>query len=65
MITKKTFKREYAFILMGFLGYSILTDNVEMTSAIVWPVLSFVATSAGLHIYGESTSRSNPHPSSD
>ena len=55
----KTFKREYAFILMCFLGYSLLTDNVAMVEVIIWPMLSFVATSAGLHIY-DASSRNTP-----
>ena len=47
----KTFKREYAFTLMCILLYTVYTGNVEMVDVIIWPMLSFVATSAGLHIY--------------
>ena len=47
----KTFKREYAFILMGTLVYVVVTGDVAMVEAIIWPMLSIVATSAGLHIY--------------
>lgn len=54
----KTFKREYAFVLMCFLGYMIYTDNVEMLDIAIWPFLSFVATSAGLHIYDRKSNTS-------
>jgi hypothetical protein len=47
---KKTFKREYSAVLMAALLYIIWQDNVAMAEVIAWPVLSFVAASAGLHI---------------
>jgi len=47
---KKTFKREYAAVLMGSLLYIIYQDNVAMAEVLAWPILSFVAASAGLHI---------------
>lgn len=47
---KKTFKREYAAVLMGTLLWIVYNDNVEMAQVLAWPILSFVATSAGLHI---------------
>ena len=58
-LREKTGKREYAFILMGVLLYSVYQGNVEMVEIIVWPFLSFVAAAAGIHIYDKSTSRPN------
>ena len=55
MNRSKTFKREYAFIFVLILTYEIYIGNLEMVKVIIWPMLSFVAASAGLHIYGEST----------
>lgn len=52
----KTGKREYAFLLMCCLGWLIYTDNTDMMQIVIWPFLSFVATSAGLHIYDRTTS---------
>lgn len=49
--SRKTMKREYAFILLAVLLYVVLTGDTSMAEIIVWPFLSFVATSAGLHIY--------------
>lgn len=54
-LTDKTFKREYAFMMLGILVHQIYTGNTEMVENIVWPIMSFVATSAGLHIYGRGT----------
>jgi len=50
----KSGKRELAFIFSSILVYSIYKDNVAMVEVIVWPIMSFIAASAGLHIYGES-----------
>lgn len=47
----KTFKREYAFLLMIVLIYSIFKDNVDMVTIIIWPILTFVAGAAGLHLF--------------
>lgn len=55
-LSRKTFKREYAFLLMIGLGYTLWENNVEMMEVVVWPFLSFVATSAGIHIYDKTTS---------
>ena len=55
MVAEKTFKREYAFILFVILLHQIYSGNVGMVELIIWPIMSFIATSAGLHIYGKST----------
>lgn len=54
-LTKKTFKREYAAIMFGVLNYQIMFGTTEMVEAIVWPIMSYIATAAGLHIYGQNT----------
>lgn len=55
-LKEKTFKREYAFALIAMLLYQVFQGEHEMVEAIIWPFLSFVATSAGLHIYDKTTS---------
>ena len=56
---QKTFKREYAGILMAVLLYQVIFGDVSMVEVIIWPFLSFVATSAGLHIYDKRSSSSH------
>ena len=53
-MVSKTFKREYAFIFTSILVYEIYIGNTDMVDLIIWPIMSFVATSAGLHIYDKS-----------
>lgn len=55
-LKNKTGKREYAALLMITLGWLVYTGNAEMMNIVVWPFLSFVATSVGLHIYDKTTS---------
>lgn len=50
-IERKTFKREFAAVLMGALIYKIIDGHVEMVEAIIWPILSYVAIAAGLKGY--------------
>ena len=64
-MTHKTFKREYAGGLFVVLMYLVLYDKVEMVEIVIWPFLSFIATSAGLHIYDKTTSRANTPPQAD
>lgn len=47
----KTFKREYAFLLIAILLYSIYMNNVEMVTVIIWPILTYVSAAAGLHLF--------------
>lgn len=54
-LSKKTFKREYAAIMFATLMYQIMFGTVEMVEMIIWPILSYIATAAGLHIYGPNT----------
>lgn len=69
-LKEKTFKREYAAIFVMVLVYMVVVkNNLEMVAIIIWPFISFVAASAGLHIYGTSTtsktgttSTSTPNP---
>ena len=48
----KTYKRELAILFSGILVWEIYNGNTEMVQIIVWPVISLIAASAGLHIYG-------------
>lgn len=59
-LNNKTFKREYAGAMFIVLMYLVLYDKTEMVDLVIWPFLSFIATSAGLHIYDKTTSRANP-----
>jgi hypothetical protein len=59
-LDNKTFKREYAGAMFIVLMYLVLYDKTEMVELVIWPFLSFIATSAGLHIYDRTTSRANP-----
>jgi hypothetical protein len=59
-LNNKTFKREYAGAMFIVLMYLVLYDKTEMVELVIWPFLSFIATSAGLHIYDKTTSRANP-----
>lgn len=56
---KKTFKREYALFFVVLLAYQICVGNAEILSIIIWPFISFVAASAGLHIYDKNTTASS------
>ena len=55
MMTNKTGKREIALAFTAILVYEIYLNNTDMVDIIIWPIMSFVAASAGLHIYGQST----------
>lgn len=54
--SKKTYKREMSVVLLVILVYTILEGDTEMVEAIIWPFLSFIATSVGIHIYDRTTS---------
>jgi hypothetical protein len=60
----KTFKREYAAAFVAVLCLKIYQGDVQMVEAIVWPFISFVAASAGLHIY-DKTSGNSTSPAPD
>jgi len=60
-LSGKTFKREYAGAMFIVLMYLVLYDKTEMVELVIWPFLSFIATSAGLHIYDKTTSRASPN----
>lgn len=48
----KTLKRELAVLFSLILCWEIYINNVSMVEVIVWPVVSLIAASAGLHLYG-------------
>lgn len=48
---KKTGKREYAFLFVVLLCFLIYQDNTEILEIVIWPFITFIAASAGLHIY--------------
>mgnify|MGYP000571224322 CR=1 FL=1 len=47
VLTKKTFKRELAVVLLIWLVYVVETKDVEIVEVLVWPVFSFAAASFG------------------
>ena len=48
---KKTYKRELSLVFSGILIWEIYNGSTEMVEIIVWPIVSLIAASAGLHIY--------------
>lgn len=54
-IKDKTWKREIALVLTGFLCYAIYGGDVAMVEAIIWPILAYVGAASGLHIYKQTT----------
>jgi hypothetical protein len=48
---RKTYKREFAIVLISILTFKIYQGHVEMVQVIIWPILSFVAIAAGLKGY--------------
>ena len=53
VLTKKTFKRELAVVLLIWLVYVVETKDVEIVEVLVWPVFSFAAASFGFDAYGK------------
>ena len=47
-LTKKTFKREVATLLLMFLCYTIFGGDVETVKVIVYPFMAFAALAFGL-----------------
>ena len=47
----KTWKRELGVLFAAVLCYEIFIGNTEMVDIIIWPFVTFIAASAGLHIY--------------
>lgn len=56
---KKTGKREYAFLFVVLICWLIYQDNKELLEILIWPFISFIAASAGLHIYDKNSAASN------
>jgi len=52
MLRDKTLKRELTALFSIILCWEIYINNVEMVEVIVWPVVTLIAASAGLHLYG-------------
>ncbi len=50
-MTKKTYKREVAAVLLLGLAYVVYTGNVEMVNVLAWPILGFAAAAFGLDAY--------------
>jgi hypothetical protein len=48
---KKTYKRELSLVFSAILIWEIYNGSTEMVEIIVWPIVSLIAASAGLHIY--------------
>ena len=53
VLTKKTFKREVAVVLLIWLVYVVETKDVEIVEVLVWPIFSFAAASFGFDAYGK------------
>lgn len=47
----KTYKRELSVVFSAILLWEIYSGNIQMVEVIIWPVISLIAASAGLHIY--------------
>lgn len=57
MVKNKTWKREMALLFCVVLTHQIYLNNTSMVEVIIWPLVSFIAAAAGLHIYDKN---SNP-----
>ncbi len=49
----KTGKRELGILFAIVICYEIYIGNTEMVEIIVWPFVTFIAASAGIHTYGK------------
>lgn len=47
----KTYKRELSLVFSAILIWEIYNGNTQMVEIIIWPIISLIAASAGLHIY--------------
>jgi len=47
-VTRKTWSRETALVLLALLGWSIYKENVNLVEVIVWPFVSYAAVAFGL-----------------
>ena len=48
---EKTYKRETAGFILLFLGYVVLTDDIEMVKVLVWPAITFAGACFGFDSY--------------
>ena len=51
--SKKTWKRESAFLLLGVLCYEIVIGNLAMVSLIHIPILGYASGMFGLDVYSK------------
>lgn len=51
-MSSKTWKRELGLLFAGILCYEIYIGDSKMVGIIVWPFVTFIAASAGIHTYG-------------
>ena len=47
-ISKKTWSRETAAILLLVLCYTIYRENVELINVIIWPITTYASVAFGL-----------------
>jgi len=52
-LSAKTFKREVALGILLFLGYVVLTDDVEMVKVLIWPSITFAGACFGFDSYAK------------
>jgi hypothetical protein len=53
VVSNKTWKRETAWVMLLGLFYVVLTDDVAMVEAIIWPIFMFIGFAFGMDWYGK------------
>jgi len=54
MLTKKTWSRETAALLLAILCWTVYQENVALVTAIIWPFTTYAAVAFGLKRADES-----------
>ena len=53
-MSKKTYKRELAVVLVVWLAYVVETKDAEIIGMLVWPVFTYMALAFGVDWFGKS-----------
>lgn len=53
-MSKKTYKRELAVVLVVWLAYVVETKDAEIIGMLVWPVFTYMALAFGVDWWGKS-----------
>lgn len=56
---KKTFKREFAVLMVIWLIYLVETKDVNIVETLVWPIFTFVTAAFGLDQYSKLQQKSS------